>query len=164
MFVFLPALTIFLEKMTVDNENRMNDIASSELSKYLSLEFINASPETKTLNKKQVVEVEEKEEPKETAFTKLVPREYQYELYQKALHENIIVVLDTGMGKTLISTMLIKQMVLNERQARLTRGKVTHNLYWCAHHSNKKLIGCEAETSVLHSRPRPSSISTSKCY
>ncbi len=35
-------------------------------------------------------------------------REYQQELYERAKDENIIAVLDTGMGKTLIAVMLIR--------------------------------------------------------
>jgi replicative superfamily II helicase len=46
----------------------------------------------------------------------LVPREYQYELYKRAISENIIAVLDTGAGKTLISVMLIKHMLLIENE------------------------------------------------
>lgn len=35
-------------------------------------------------------------------------REYQQELYERAKDDNIIAVLDTGMGKTLIAVMLIR--------------------------------------------------------
>lgn len=38
-------------------------------------------------------------------------REYQQELYERARDENIIAVLDTGMGKTLIAVMLIRDML-----------------------------------------------------
>jgi endoribonuclease Dicer len=44
-------------------------------------------------------------------------REYQQELFERAREENVIAVLDTGMGKTLIAAMLIRhtleQDVLN---------------------------------------------------
>ena len=35
-------------------------------------------------------------------------REYQQELFERAKEENIVAVLDTGMGKTLIAAMLIR--------------------------------------------------------
>ena len=38
-------------------------------------------------------------------------REYQQELYERAKDENIIAVLDTGMGKTLIAVMLIRDVL-----------------------------------------------------
>ena len=38
----------------------------------------------------------------------LIPREYQKEIFLKAQQKNVIAVLDTGSGKTLISAMLIK--------------------------------------------------------
>jgi endoribonuclease Dicer len=38
-------------------------------------------------------------------------REYQQELFERAKDENIIAVLDTGMGKTLIAAMLIRHML-----------------------------------------------------
>ncbi|KAI7902630.1 uncharacterized protein BX663DRAFT_509905 [Cokeromyces recurvatus] len=46
------------------------------------------------------------------------PRDYQYEIFKKAIVENVIAVLDTGAGKTLISVMLIKHMlsIENEKQ------------------------------------------------
>ena len=38
----------------------------------------------------------------------LIPRRYQEEIFEKAVHGNVIAALDTGSGKTLISTLLIK--------------------------------------------------------
>ena len=38
----------------------------------------------------------------------LIPRQYQEEIFEKAVHGNVIAALDTGSGKTLISTLLIK--------------------------------------------------------
>ncbi|RCI04146.1 Dicer-like protein 1, partial [Rhizopus stolonifer] len=117
-------------------ENHMNDVDRSRLVKYLDPEFIDAEVDSKAKDAGQL-ELEHKEKI-DTEFdldeaianelrgvnlqeAMLNPREYQYELYQKALEENVIVVLDTGAGKTLISVMLIKSMVLQEREARLTR-------------------------------------------
>jgi replicative superfamily II helicase len=39
-----------------------------------------------------------------------VPRSYQDKLYKKALDENIIAILGTGAGKTLIAVMLIRYL------------------------------------------------------
>jgi superfamily II DNA or RNA helicase len=55
----------------------------------------------------------------------ITPREYQYELFQKAVNENVISVLGTGAGKTLISVMLIKHISSIESQKRLNGQKVS---------------------------------------
>ncbi|KAG0353421.1 Dicer-like protein 1 [Gamsiella multidivaricata] len=47
----------------------------------------------------------------------LVPRQYQIELFKKALGSNIIAVMDTGSGKTLVAVMLIKEMIQREQEA-----------------------------------------------
>ena len=39
-----------------------------------------------------------------------VPRAYQNEIFQHAIRKNIIAVMGTGTGKTLIACMLIKYM------------------------------------------------------
>ncbi|CAO3657285.1 unnamed protein product [Mucor hiemalis] len=117
-------------------ENRMNDIDPEQLGKYLNPEFMTATPDDKAIdaellemaNKERIElnldlndeELEELEKENMNAAM-LAPREYQYELFQKAVKENVIAVLDTGSGKTLISIMLIKHMVALEREARLTR-------------------------------------------
>jgi hypothetical protein len=41
---------------------------------------------------------------------KEIPRQYQLELYQRAKESNIIAVLDTGTGKTLIALLILKHM------------------------------------------------------
>lgn len=41
---------------------------------------------------------------------KSVPRAYQNEIFQHAIRRNIIAVMGTGTGKTLIACMLIKYM------------------------------------------------------
>ncbi|CAO3669359.1 unnamed protein product [Rhizopus stolonifer] len=116
-------------------ENRMNQGDQSRLAKYLEPQFLNATPDSKTrdLGFIELIDSErldmEEEDDKDFLIDKeqaeqaavLAPREYQYDLYQKALKENVITVLDTGAGKTLISVMLIKQMTTLEREARLTR-------------------------------------------
>lgn len=121
-------------------ENTMNDIEPDRLLKYLDPEFINATPNKDDLDPLRL-EIEEKERMGNMDFehseaelaelqeeaqkaAMLAPREYQYELYQKALQENVLAVLDTGTGKTLISVILIKEMVQREREARLTRREV----------------------------------------
>lgn len=52
-----------------------------------------------------------------------VTRKYQEELLNESLHRNIIVVLDTGSGKTLIAALRLKLEV--ERQAALGARKVS---------------------------------------
>jgi hypothetical protein len=44
----------------------------------------------------------------------LIPREYQKEIFLKAQQKNVIAVLDTGSGKTLISALLIKWIATQE--------------------------------------------------
>jgi DEAD/DEAH box helicase len=44
----------------------------------------------------------------------LVPRQYQQEIFLKAQQRNVIAVLDTGSGKTLISVLLIKWVARQE--------------------------------------------------
>jgi len=49
-------------------------------------------------------------EPSNEKLKALEARPYQYELFEKAKKENIIVYLGTGSGKTFIAVMLIKHM------------------------------------------------------
>ncbi|KAJ9078333.1 Dicer-like protein 1 [Entomophthora muscae] len=44
----------------------------------------------------------------------LAPRQYQIELLERALESNVIAVLETGAGKTLVAVMLIKEMVMRQ--------------------------------------------------
>lgn len=60
----------------------------------------------------------------------LVPRQYQIELFRKAEAGNVIAVMDTGSGKTLVAVMLTREMLRREREAQ--RGP---NEVW--YHSNK---------------------------
>ncbi|KAI9829854.1 MAG: hypothetical protein M1819_005952 [Sarea resinae] len=46
------------------------------------------------------------------------PREYQVELFEKAKQQNIIAVLDTGSGKTLIAVLLLKHIIDQEHENR----------------------------------------------
>ena len=55
----------------------------------------------------------------------LAPRDYQIELYRKALDNNIIAVMDTGSGKTLVAVMLIKEMMEQELQAQRSSAEVS---------------------------------------
>jgi hypothetical protein len=119
--------------------NNMNEIDPERLLQYLDPEFIDATPDRKAIDASQLeleesgrinidfdldAELEEELKEKDVTAAMLAPREYQYELFQKALEGNAIAVLDTGAGKTLISVMLIRYMALKERQERLTRREV----------------------------------------
>lgn len=46
------------------------------------------------------------------------PRDYQVELFERAKAENIIAVLDTGSGKTLIAALLMRHIAYEELKAR----------------------------------------------
>lgn len=50
------------------------------------------------------------------------PRDYQTELFERAKKENIIAVLDTGSGKTLIAALLMRHIAWQELEDR-TKGK-----------------------------------------
>ncbi|KAI8331367.1 dicer-2 protein [Chlamydoabsidia padenii] len=114
-------------------ENTMNSGRDFDyLSRYIDAEFLEASPDAlaksiEQLEMERKEKVDEDETPEMTDEEKqarqLSPREYQNELYQKALKENVIAVLHTGSGKTLIAVMLIKQMALQEKLDRLVRHK-----------------------------------------
>ncbi|KAF9583828.1 Dicer-like protein 1, partial [Lunasporangiospora selenospora] len=54
----------------------------------------------------------------EKADPQLIPRQYQSELFQRAQKGNVIAVMDTGSGKTLVSVLLIKEMLARERNAK----------------------------------------------
>ena len=46
------------------------------------------------------------------------PRDYQTELFERAMRENIIAVLDTGSGKTLIAALLMRELGKKELEDR----------------------------------------------
>lgn len=62
--------------------------------------------------------------PKAQEEPELIPRSYQLEIYEKALNENLIAVMDTGSGKTLVAAMLIKEMIRREKEANKTPTEV----------------------------------------
>ncbi|PWN52134.1 hypothetical protein IE53DRAFT_367453, partial [Violaceomyces palustris] len=51
----------------------------------------------------------------------LTPRSYQSEIYERAKEQNVIVCLDTGSGKTLVSVLLLQHMRDQELQLRRRR-------------------------------------------
>ncbi|KAI9494240.1 hypothetical protein BDB00DRAFT_928356 [Zychaea mexicana] len=121
--------------ITDDIENTMNDGERERLLRYIDPEFLDASPGQTAKDADQVFEQErydledpsEESEllddfndlPKETKM--LAPRDYQYEIFQKAVEDNVLAVLDTGSGKTLIAVMLIKYIAAKEREERMSR-------------------------------------------
>lgn len=50
------------------------------------------------------------------------PREYQIELFERAKTQNIIAVLDTGSGKTLIAALLLRHVIDEELERRANGG------------------------------------------
>lgn len=61
----------------------------------------------------------------EEAMEALDPRQYQLEMLGKAVAGNVIAVLETGSGKTLIAVMLIREIVAKERLERMERRMVS---------------------------------------
>ncbi|CAG8979867.1 hypothetical protein HYALB_00002640 [Hymenoscyphus albidus] len=57
------------------------------------------------------------------------PREYQNELYERAKEKNIIAVLDTGSGKTLIAVLLLRHILAQELEDRAD-GKVKRTSFF----------------------------------
>ena len=76
------------------------------------------------------------------------PREYQVELFEKSKKENIIAVLDTGSGKTLIAVLLLRHILDQELEDRAA-GKapkvafflVSCGLRWLPHRLTKDNTG-----------------------
>jgi len=100
---------------------------------FLDGEYGNATPDTLAMPMEFIIDEESLDVPENTADEEpknvvekkaLDPREYQIELFEKAKKENIIAVLDTGSGKTLIAVMLLKEMEIIEKFERETRKKV----------------------------------------
>ncbi|KAI8817973.1 uncharacterized protein EV422DRAFT_603341, partial [Fimicolochytrium jonesii] len=58
------------------------------------------------------------------ASAPLAPRAYQQELFRKAVAGNVIAVLDTGAGKTLIAVMLLKHMTSLKQQRAAKRPSI----------------------------------------
>ena len=59
-------------------------------------------------------------------------REYQQELFERAKDENVIAVLDTGSGKTLIAAMLIRH-ILDQQVLVEAAGKSPQFVFFLAH-------------------------------
>jgi hypothetical protein len=95
-------------------------------------EYINATPDSLALPLEFIIDEESLDVPEEEQESstdvkqaqELDPREYQLELLEKAKRENIIAVLDTGSGKTLIAVLLIEEMEIIEKKEQETRRKV----------------------------------------
>ncbi|KAI8136903.1 hypothetical protein BJV82DRAFT_718564 [Fennellomyces sp. T-0311] len=117
-----------------DINNTMNEGDRERLLRYIDPMFLDSTPDNVTNDADQVFEQERydlddreqpellddfDDQPEETQM--LAPRDYQVELYEKAIKENLIAVLDTGSGKTLIAVLLLKYMAAKERDERLHR-------------------------------------------
>lgn len=129
-----PSLVDTMDTIEATN---INDVDAKDLSRFIDPEFLDAKPDNRTRTVEQALtqEKEELEDPPDllddfeveenTRPLALQPREYQYELYLKAVEENVIAVLDTGSGKTLIAVMLIKTIAAQEREERMKRRHVS---------------------------------------
>lgn len=81
------------------------------------------------------------------------PREYQTELFERAKEKNLIVVLPTGSGKTLISVMLLQHHVDQEVESR-----AIGNPKKIAFFLVEKVALCEQQYGVLNNNLRGHSI------
>jgi endoribonuclease Dicer len=130
---------------------------------YLDPEFMELRPEQiEHINLENRIAL-----PKITAIT-LSPREYQYEIFKKAISENIVAVLDTGAGKTLIAVMLIKHTlaVENERLQSNKDYKVSFFFFLLlllllSTKDSIDAISSTEKSNILPGRPSSFSISTS---
>ncbi|RMZ90298.1 hypothetical protein DV736_g2478, partial [Chaetothyriales sp. CBS 134916] len=80
-------------------------------------------------------------------------RAYQQELFERAKEENIIIVLGTGTGKTLIATMLIRH-ILDEQVAERAVNKPPKFIFFLAHsvplvHQQARFISNNIAVDVL---------------
>lgn len=64
------------------------------------------------------------------------PRAYQLELFERAKKENVIAVLDTGSGKTLIACLLLRYMMEEELERR-TQGKEKRSSFFLVYASTR---------------------------
>ncbi|RUP47573.1 hypothetical protein BC936DRAFT_145570, partial [Jimgerdemannia flammicorona] len=109
-----PAAHKYNPAAIAPGEDYMSALSSDSDTNSSSPEPATPDPDTRTL--KEVVVPDMKE-----IANALAPRQYQLELFEKAKNGNIIAVLDTGSGKTLIAVMLIKEIMTIEREERMNR-------------------------------------------
>ncbi|ORY95656.1 dicer-2 protein [Syncephalastrum racemosum] len=115
-------------------QKSMNQVDEEKLSRYLDPAFLEVVPDNEAKIADQYMQEEELNllESEEGMLMEdvdeapqgpimLEPREYQHELFRRARDENVIAVLDTGSGKTLIAVMLLKHIAYKEREERLQR-------------------------------------------
>ncbi|KAI9283954.1 hypothetical protein BC943DRAFT_294415 [Umbelopsis sp. AD052] len=130
---------------------------------FLDGEYNNAIPDSQAMPMEFIIDGEvldipentSEEEPKDVVEMKaLDPREYQMELFEKAKKENIIAVLDTGSGKTLIAVMLIKEMEMIEKLERETRKKTKFTVFLVNRvplvFQQKEVIAINSDLKVSH--------------
>ncbi|KAF9126572.1 Dicer-like protein 1 [Mortierella sp. GBA39] len=85
----------------------------------------------------------------------LVPRQYQIELFRKAEAGNVIAVMDTGSGKTLVAVMLIREMLRREKEAQRgpTKSKISffivNNVPLVFQQAAVIRANCDAEVAML---------------
>lgn len=88
-------------------------------SRVLQANKVSTAPETKDDDKQSV-----KWLIKDSGSQEIIssPREYQIELFERAKTQNIIAVLDTGSGKTLIAALLLRHVIDEELERRANGG------------------------------------------
>jgi superfamily II DNA or RNA helicase len=102
----------------------MPDVTAMEVDDEMSLS--KALKEAVQFPTLMAVDVPHEEQP---ALPSSVPRAYQEEILREAMKKNVIAVLPTGAGKTLIGALLIKKMV--EKLALECQDKKVSTKYDC---------------------------------
>ncbi|KAG0040768.1 Dicer-like protein 1 [Podila clonocystis] len=81
-----------------------------------------------------------------------IPRSYQIQMYEKALNENTIAVMDTGSGKTLVAAMLIKEMIRREIMANRDPTQISLLVFDECHHARKDHPFCFIMNEFYHNK------------
>ncbi|KAG0352929.1 Dicer-like protein 1 [Podila minutissima] len=68
-------------------------------------------------------------DPLASTRTPLTPRSYQVRMFERALGENTIAVMDTGTGKTLVAAMMVKEMMQRELDGKVRAGPRKLNFF-----------------------------------
>jgi endoribonuclease Dicer len=113
----------YLLKVEPENTRKVSERRRADNAKFQSWLERHQAEVVKTVQKSQTGE------PAYMSFARMIkqnetkkiiasPREYQIELFERAKQKNIIAVLDTGAGKTLIAALLLRHILEQEVEGR----------------------------------------------
>ncbi|KAF6815456.1 RNase3 domain protein [Colletotrichum sojae] len=91
---------------------------SALLRSLVNSEALKSSTVSKVLDDLSIIDLIKDNDKKHGKKDINRPREYQYELFERAKKKNIIAVLDTGSGKTLIAALLLRHILEKELEDR----------------------------------------------